>query len=824
MGTKGSIFQRIGRALGLADPVGGIEDSSAPKQVTLHVESIGTSGTEIYGGYYSEEYLSNLRGPRVADIWDQMRRSDPKIKMILSAVKNPIKGAQWTVRPGVAGDSDSTQQAKLIEKILFKDLEQTWTQTLTEILTFLDFGFSPFEVIHKVVTNDPEFGSYNSLAKLAFRSPKTIERWNLDPMTGKLVSISQYAYGDLQRLVDIPAEFLLVFTNEKEGDNYEGVSALRPCYGPWKRKNAFLKLLAVGMEKYAVPTPYMDVPEGKEGTQEFSNAKTVLEKYVSHQQQYILKPKGWDLGFSQTNFDASKIRDAIDKENSEMAFAFLQNFLELGQNGSGSYALSNDLSDFYLTGLVQIADLVCQTINQKLIPELVKLNFGPQEIYPELVCSGIKDKPGKELAEIIKFLCDAKAITPDSELENDIREKYGFPDKVEGLASPPSPVAPTANPQLHSHIHSLKLADKSPKTPRALMSQKAGDLRSLMQQMLGDIGKNLISDLMTKKKSSSPSQYLNVTNQVQPRGNRDYKDQLKFFLADVAISAIDQARKEIPGGNKIKLAEKLASLKLVNNNTQGSFDSLPPGIQKKIQAQIGLLTTFQIQDLLKALYFQFNSSVDSTDSDTQLEADLNDKLDSFLEGAGIAAASGDSVSEIVNEGRSVFFFDPEVYAQIDSFTFTNGDPVSEICTDLAGTTVSKSDGTLDRYSPPLHHNCKSYLVPNLAGSNKPIDPTGLTPSSPDLEKYITLSEPLAPKYVAGEFALQSIEVSKKRAFTQAEALRIASQVTNMNSFYSVQENEFLYRISLLDPSLLEEGSLKTFEPLEGVTVYYGRFK
>lgn len=440
--------QRIGRWLRLieAPPA---EDASAVKKVSIHVEESGSSGTEIYSGYYTEEYLSKLRGTQAADLWDQMRRSDPKIKMVLSAVKNPILGAHWTVEPATQ-DEIGKKQAELVEQILFRDLHQSWTAQLKETLTFLDFGFSIFEVVHKVVQNHSKFGSYNSLAKIAWRSPRTIERWDLDPQTGAIKSVNQLVNGDLRRYVDIPGEFLLVFSNEKEGDNYEGVSALRPCYGPWIRKNTYLKLMAVGIEKFAVPTPYMEVPEGKEESNEFTRAQRMLENYTSHQKQYLLIPAGWKLDFaSPSNFDASKVRDAIDKENNEMAQAFLENFLELGQSGSGSYALSNDLSDFFLLGIEHVAKQICETFNRVLIPDLIKLNFGPQENYPQLTVSGIKDKPGKEYAEILDLLVGAKIVNPDKDLEENTREKYGMPkamDPAVPAVAPPATPAPTITP------------------------------------------------------------------------------------------------------------------------------------------------------------------------------------------------------------------------------------------------------------------------------------------------------------------------------------------------------------------------------------------
>ncbi len=565
--------------------------------------------------------------------------------------------------------------------------------------------------------------------------------------------------------------------------------------------------MAIGIEKFAVPTPCMDVPEGKENSPEFSKAKLVLEKYVSHQQQYILKPAGWNITFANSNFDATKIRDAIDKENSEMANAFLENFLELGQSGSGSYALGTDLSDFFLMGIEHIGNQIAEVFNQILIPDLVKLNFGAQPVYPKLVCSGITDKPGKELAEILKLLVDAKVLTPDSDLEKNIREKYGFPAPMNLSEVNPAPQAPMAQ--------QLSLAE-SPKTPKALMTQKTKELQTLMQTMLSDIGSEVIQSLMAKKKKANPSQYLSLTNQVNVKGSRDYEKELKTFLTSLCAQAFQQVSKEIPGGSKIKLTETYPSYQLIEID---SFDELPPGIQKQITAQIGLLTAYQIQDLLKGLFFQFNNSVTSTDSDTLLESDLQEKLDQYLEGASIAAGAGNTVSKLVNESRSEFFFTEDALEQIESFTFVNGDPVSPICQDLAGTVFSKDDPNMDRYSPPLHHNCKSYLVPNLMGSRKEIDPEGLQPSKAGLEKYITLSD-----LSLGQFVLQKILVSKKVAPTLDAAKVLAQEITFLDEPVSTEEVETGYLFQLLDLSFLEEGSLKSFEPMEGVTVFYGRSK
>jgi hypothetical protein len=263
----------------------------------IHPEPVGSAGTESYAGYPNEEYLDSLRGTERAKTFDKMRRSDSQIKMCLSAVKNPIKSATWEMDPaeGYQDEPWAKEDAELMQWILFNGMEKTWRQTLHEILSVLDFGHSVFEIVDKVVFDHPKFGSINTLRSMAFRSPKTIERWNLDKATEKLVSISQYAYGDLDRMVDIPAEFLVIFSLDKEGANYEGISALRCTYGNYFRKNAYLKINSIGIDKFAVPTPIATVPANKTNTAEFANLIAALEAYMSHEKGYITVPEGWTI-------------------------------------------------------------------------------------------------------------------------------------------------------------------------------------------------------------------------------------------------------------------------------------------------------------------------------------------------------------------------------------------------------------------------------------------------------------------------------------------------------------------------------------------------
>jgi hypothetical protein len=369
--------------------------------------------------------LQALQGYLRALEFDRMRRSDYQAKMNLSAVKNPLRAAKWSIQP--ADDSPEAEaDAKFIEHILFKDLGRPWSKFLAEALTVCEFGFAPFEMTH-VVRNNVEFGQYVSV-RLGYRSPKTIHRFNVDP-TGKLVSISQYANGDLSRTVDIPAEWLLLFNLDQEGSNYEGISLLRPSYGCWKRKDVYLKINAIGIERFAIPTPLVELPEGDAYKEQYDRMVSALEAYSTHQANFLTYPKGWTVNLHTNTYDPEKVEVSIDSEDKRATKAFLANFLELGMGTSGSYALSNDLSDFFLGGIEYLADEIKEPINSKLIPHLIKINRGERAAYPTLISTGISDKIGKEFAEMLGIFIDKKVVRPDDQLEDFVREQAKLPKR-----------------------------------------------------------------------------------------------------------------------------------------------------------------------------------------------------------------------------------------------------------------------------------------------------------------------------------------------------------------------------------------------------------
>ncbi|MBF0300598.1 MAG: DUF935 family protein [Oligoflexia bacterium] len=703
--------------------------STADIKKVVVKQPLGSSGTKVFSGYFYEDVLHKYNGGQILDLYHEMRLSEPTARMCLQAVKNPIKSATWRIEP-VDESDESLKQASLIEYILFEDMEQTWAEFLSEALTFIDFGFSVFEVVNKLIINNKEFKSYVGISGLEYRNQRTLERW-LFNKENNLEYLEQRVYGDLEKNVKLPAESLLIFSLDKEGKNYQGTSLLRACIGPYERKKFYVKSMGHGIEKsaYSTPVAYFKTKEEEKFLRE------ELEG-IQHGFHYILAKEGSKIEFHNNNFDAEKVKNAIEHESAEIVNAFMANFLQLGKSGSGgSYALSFDQSDFFLGGIEHIAMQIVEVINKNLIPKIVKINFGEQRKYPRLTVSGIRDRAGEELAKVVEMLTRSNVIIPDDKLEDDLRSRYRLPKRSEEGQRNQQQVNDNLNDaklganKMQKENKDLKFAEKNEKqsTVIKLIDKSTEQIQTLMKAHLRKLSDLVIKDLIKEYLKLPDSSKVDALNRVESPSNLQFKKDIEESLSQICFQSIEQTKKEFTAIKAKKFTE---------------WEDLPKQLRLFLKAKAKLLADYQSNELETAVYFQFETSITSTDSPAILENDLKETASKKIEGTLTSVSAVNVASAVVNEARNAFFFSKEIVTDIASFTFVNSDPKSPICKDLNGRTFLVNDPHSRRYFPPLHHLCKSYLVPNFKGDsdNPEVSSQGLRPSDFNLEKFITFSE------------------------------------------------------------------------------------
>ncbi len=393
-------------------------------KVTKKGTEIGESGTQIFGGIINEDYNPRLSGTAGIKVYDEMRRSDATVKAALLAIQLPIRRAQWFVKSGGETPQDEAV-ADFISAALFDYQDITWDDFLRQSLLSTTYGVMVFEKVFQ--TKLVEGVTRICWSKFAPRLPKSILLWEMG--NGK-PGIQQMALEGSD--ANIPMEKLLVFVNDKEGDDWWGISVLRSAYKHWYIKSNLEKIDAIANERQGLGVPFVKLSGPTNTQEEITKAQTLLKNMRANDQGYLVEPEGITVEFkdmkASTTKDASK---SIHYHNREIALSVLAQFLDLGSGSTGSRSLSEDHTKLFLHSLEAIANNIVDVLN-KAIQELCDLNFDNVENYPELDYTGIQQTDIEEISVAYQRLVQAGGIAPQESDEKYLREVMSLPEKEEG--------------------------------------------------------------------------------------------------------------------------------------------------------------------------------------------------------------------------------------------------------------------------------------------------------------------------------------------------------------------------------------------------------
>lgn len=414
-------------------------------------DEIGRTGQQRYGGVFYEEFLPELRGQRGIRAYKEMSENDDIIGAILFAVKMLIRNVHWGVQPGGAEEIDE-ECAAFVESCLY-DMEDSWTGTLSEILSFLVYGWSAHEIVYKRRmgrNRDVRLGSKHSdgligWQKLPIRAQDTLYQWEYGT-NDDLHGMTQMPPPDFG-FITIPIEKLLLFRTEIRKGNPEGRSVLRNAYRSWFFKKRFQEIEGIGIERDLAGLPVLVAPEGVDiwdNDPDIVRTRTLAETLVKNirrdSMEGIVLPAGWDLKLLSTggkrNFDTNA---TIDRYDTRMAMTVLADFVLLGHQKVGSFALSDNKTEMFSLAIGAFLDIICEEFNKKAIPYLVDVNgehFGGITDYPELVHGDIETQDLGKLGDYIQKMTGIGVLQPDSGLEDFVRQQAGLPERLDEYTGP----------------------------------------------------------------------------------------------------------------------------------------------------------------------------------------------------------------------------------------------------------------------------------------------------------------------------------------------------------------------------------------------------
>ncbi|MBU0553366.1 hypothetical protein KKB55_07675 [Myxococcota bacterium] len=403
-----------------------------------YVTELGATGTRFVGGrLYGHEFNDQLKGYAWVEKTQKML-TDAIIKSARNARLGSLLSAKWRVRPGVVGDALAEQLADEVRENFGLDgrsgnLSIPWEEQIALLLLFEDVGYRYFEEIWREENGRIWLDCWADRLPLAHGRWLSKDKRHLDGVQQRVMN-----WGDGAPV--IPANKLLLLVREQEGSNWEGRGTLRACHFEWELMVHTLSMLSVSVERWAVSTPQMSYDQQKiwnslykptvdKLNKVIKDAEQGLVDYLSRQSSLLVRAEGIDYStFGDGQMNPSAIEAVEMLLTRRVHYAYLVQFLSLGQGSTGARSVGETHIDFFHTSATNALDYLAGRIGGRgrpgagTIGRLVAYNHGDVDprLLPRLEHSGLSVAPLAQAFNVLGQLKQHNLVTDTDALEAQI--------------------------------------------------------------------------------------------------------------------------------------------------------------------------------------------------------------------------------------------------------------------------------------------------------------------------------------------------------------------------------------------------------------------
>jgi hypothetical protein len=376
--------------------------------------SLSTQNGRIF-----EAAKKELLFPHASKVYKQMSL-DPNIAAARTLIDSMLTRGQWSIKV----DEDAPQEEKdRCEQLNFNlmTMDRPWDEYLVEFMTYIDYGFNPCEKLYQKM--ETPLGNFIGWKDFRTISQETVEDWVLNTKTGDLDGLIQdlsliihdsetYENGTNKRgsKAEVSAKKFMLFRNRAVRNNPQGRSSFDGCYLDWKYRGVVSEYQTIGVTKDTAGTIYLGVdagyrakalanPSGPEAAN-IAEMERQAASFTANDQAFVSMPIAYDdkgkplfefkiLGVEGggKNFDTVQI---IKEHDKKILMTFLADVLALGKDGSGSFAMSDNLVTLLTIGIEYHLKNIANTLNHDLIRQTYELN--EWEYDPRTACKFVYEK------------------------------------------------------------------------------------------------------------------------------------------------------------------------------------------------------------------------------------------------------------------------------------------------------------------------------------------------------------------------------------------------------------------------------------------------
>jgi len=357
-------------------------------QPKSYFREVGAPGLKREGGIITEEFIRDLSGRKAMRQYTEMRFNDPILCAGIWHIQMLARSVDWYFVPA-SERRDAVAAAKLANESMY-DMDHTWQTFLSEASTMLPYGFAPMEVTYKVrrgrTSSIEESSKFDDgkvgWREISLRAQDSLVEWRFDESTKKAIAFIQQDPTDMGQRI-IPMAKMLNFRTLPERNNPEGHSILRGAYRPFYFKRRIEEVEGIAIDRDLTGLPVLTPPEGLDlwnsDDPEMVTARAAAEKLVRSvrrdEQEGVLKPFGWTLELltsgGRRQFD---LNQTIERLSRMELMAMAMDFLMIGHQNQGSFALAATKADISTVLITTICDVIAEEFTRTECPRLCMLN------------------------------------------------------------------------------------------------------------------------------------------------------------------------------------------------------------------------------------------------------------------------------------------------------------------------------------------------------------------------------------------------------------------------------------------------------------------
>jgi len=361
-------------------------------------------------------------------------QTDAAVDVSLRVLKTPVLAAEFYIEP--YDDQPINQEiAEFIGANLFEGMSAPFLTTLEDLLHFYEDGYSILEKVYELREWTAKGKGRNSkqftmLKKLGVRPTSTISMITYDDNGGP-VKVTQGAIRADKSVQDVDLDIskIMIFTFSRVGGELTGRSVLRTAYAHWYYKTHLYKIDAIQKERNSLGVPAGTI--GPAATKEDKEAlRTMLKNLRSNEESFMILTPNVDVEFKEVHGNLVNVLESAGHHNTMILLNVMAEFMALGLQGtSGARATGATQSDMFMKSTRHVANMIADTYNMYLVPELVVWNYNTRS-FPKVNVRNVGETRDLQmLGSALANLFAQGGLTPDIQTEDWIRAVFDMPRK-----------------------------------------------------------------------------------------------------------------------------------------------------------------------------------------------------------------------------------------------------------------------------------------------------------------------------------------------------------------------------------------------------------